>query len=244
MRRIRRTAGWTVALGLLAVLALAAWTWSRKHPEDLPWTRLELAQPVGLFTGRKLAALTQDFPACRAALDRAGVHYTALAPLRPVEKTCGYRDGVRFAPGGAREIAFRPDKLGVACPVAAALAVWEWEVVQPAARRHLRQPVVAIDHFGSYNCRRMYGRDVGAFSEHATADAIDIAGFRLADGTKVSVIGDWSGGGEKAAFLRAVHDGACGLFSTVLGPDYNAAHRDHLHMDQAERGETGWRSCR
>lgn len=244
MRQLRRALGWTVALIAAAFLALAGWNWSRRHPEDLPWTKLELARPVGLFTGRKLAALTGDFPACRAALERAGVRYTALAPLRPKEATCGYSDGVRFAPGGSREIAFRPDKLGMACPVAAALSVWEWEVVQPAARRHLRQRVATIDHFGSYNCRRMYGRDAGAFSEHATADAIDVAGFRLADGTRITIIGDWSGGGEKAAFLREVHDGACGLFSTVLGPDYNAAHRDHLHMDQAERGATGWRACR
>ena len=45
-------------------------------------------------------------------------------------------------------------------------------------------------------------------------------------------------------FLRRVRDGACGLFATVLSPDYNAAHRDHLHLDQADRGMGGWRSCR
>lgn len=132
----------------------------------------------------------------------------------------------------------------MACPVAAALAVWEWEVIQPAAQRHFGRRVRAIDHFGSYNCRRLYSRDAGAFSEHATADAIDIAGFRLSDGTRVRVVGDWSGAGRKAAFLREVHAGACGLFATVLGPAYNAAHRDHFHLDQAVRGATGWRTCR
>lgn len=236
--------GWAIALVVIALLALTVWSWARRHPEDLPWSRLELAQPVGLFTGRKLAALTDDFPACRAALDRAGVRYTVLAPLSAGEGACGYSDGVRFAAGGPREIEFRPAGLGMACPVAAALAVWEWEVVQPAARRHFGQAVATIDHFGSYNCRRMYGRDAGAFSEHATADALDVAGFRLADGTRISVVGDWTGGGTKASFLREVHQGACGLFATVLGPDDNAAHRDHLHLDQAERGATGWRSCR
>ena len=34
------------------------------------------------------------------------------------------------------------------------------------------------------------------------------------------------------------------LFATVLSPDYNAAHRDHLHLDQAARGAWGWRACR
>ena len=106
------------------------------------------------------------------------------------------------------------------------------------------QPVTAIDHLGSYSCRRVYGRKEGAWSEHATADAIDVAGFRLSDGTHVSVLGDWEKGGAKAAFLREVRTGGCKLFSTVLSPDYNAAHRDHLHLDQAERGEMGWRACR
>ena len=94
--------------------------------------------------------------------------------------------------------------------------------------------VVAIDHFGSYNCRHIYGRDAGNWSEHATADAVDIAGFRLADGTRISVARDWKGDGPKAAFLREVRDGACRLFATTLSPDYNAAHRDHLHLDQAD----------
>ena len=36
-----------------------------------------------------------------------------------------------------------------------------------------------------------------------------------------------------------LRDGACGLFATVLSPDYNAAHRDHFHLDQAARGRFG-----
>ena len=115
---------------------------------------------------------------------------------------------------------------------------------RPAAQRHLGARVVAIEHFGSYNCRRMYGRDAGSWSEHATADAIDIAAFRLSDGRRVSVVNDWNGAPADRAFLREVRDGACGLFATVLSPDYNAAHRDHFHLDQANRGTMGWRACR
>jgi hypothetical protein len=104
--------------------------------------------------------------------------------------------------------------------------------------------VSAVDHFGSYSCRRIYGRSEGAWSEHSTANAVDIAGFRLADGRRISILGNWKDGGAEARFLRAVRDGACDLFATVLSPDYNAAHRDHLHFDQAQRGEMGWRGCR
>lgn len=242
MRAVRRAIGWLAALALAAVAALLLWAAMRGRPQDMPWTPLDLGQPVGLFTGRKLAALGDDFVACRALLDTAGVRYTALPPVRSGQ--CGYADGVRLTGGGARRIAFNPPALGTSCPVAAALAVWEWEVVQPAARRIYGSSVTSIDHFGSYNCRRLYGRDEGAWSEHASADAIDIAGFRLANGRRITVATDWRGDGRDAAFLRDVRDGACGLFSTVLSPDYNAAHRDHLHLDQAERGALGWRTCR
>ena len=122
--------------------------------------------------------------------------------------------------------------------------MWEREIVQPAALRLLGRRLASVDHYGSYSCRRLYGRGDGALSEHATADAIDIAGFRLAGGRRISVLGDWSGGGAEAAFLREVRGGACDLFATVLSPNYNAAHADHLHFDQASRGPGGWRGCR
>ncbi len=243
MRAVRRTLGWIVALAVITGLGLILWSTLRGRPQDLPWTPLDLGQPIGLMTGRKLTALTQSYPACQAALERAGVRYTALPP-RSGEGQCGYSDGVRFTSGGARRIDFAPAGLGVACPVAAALAIWEWNVVQPAAERHFGTKVTSIDHFGSYSCRRIYGRDAGTWSEHSTADAVDIAGFRLGNGTRITVARDWQGVTAKAAFLREVRDGACQLFATTLSPDYNAAHADHFHLDQADRGAMGWRACR
>ena len=67
---------------------------------------------------------------------------------------------------------------------------------------------------------------------------------RLADGTRISLLEDWPGSDARSLFLREVRDGACDLFATVLSPDYNEAHRDHLHLDQAQRGSFGWRGCR
>lgn len=229
-----------VAIVLSAVLAVVAFV--KRRPQDLPWTALDLAEAPGMFTGRKLVALTQDFAGCRALLDRAGIAYTPLPPVG--EGSCRYADGVRTAASGPLTIGYHPSRLGVSCPVAAGLAMLEWNVIQPAARRHFGSRVTTVEHFGSYNCRRMYGRSAGDWSEHATADAIDLAGFVLADGTRITVVRDWSRGGRRAAFLREVRDGACGLFATVLSPDYNAAHRDHFHIDQAERGAWGGRSCR
>jgi hypothetical protein len=231
-----------LVLAVLAFLAFLGWGYARNHPEDVPWTELDLARPVGAFTGRKLAALGGEGPKCRALLRRAGIRFAALPSRRSGQ--CGYDDSVRFSSGGALTIGYRPANLGTSCPVAAGLALWEWHVVQPAALRRFGTKVSAVEHYGSYSCRRIYGRSEGAWSEHASANAVDVAAFRLADGRRISVLGDWNGRGARALFLRDVRDGACRLFATTLSPDYNAAHRDHLHLDQAERGATGWRGCR
>ena len=235
-----------VLLLLLVMLlfgGLLLYNYGRRHPEDVPWTALDLSRPIGAFTGRKLAGLTDEAPRCIALLNRAGVHFSVL-PGRSEGPECGYGHAIRFAPGGAVTIGYRPASVATNCAVAAALALWEWQIVEPAARRRFGSAVTEIEHFGSYNCRRMYGRADEPWSEHATANAIDIAGFTLADGRNILVARDWNGRGAEAAFLHEVRDGACRLFSTVLSPDYNAAHRDHLHLDQAARGAWGWRACR
>jgi hypothetical protein len=156
-----------------------------------------------------------------------------------VSEQCGYRDGTRIA----SDITVSPAGLVTSCPVAAALHLWE-EQVQQEALRLLGNPVRRLLHAGSFSCRRLYGRDEGAWSEHATADAVDILGFELADGRTLSVLRDWPDSGAKGAFLRAARDRACLSFTTVLSPDYNDEHRDHLHLDTANRGPSGWRACR
>jgi hypothetical protein len=245
--RVKTSVRRPLILLVLLPLVLAAILWllatARSNPEDLPWTPLDLSQPVGAFTGRKLAGLSANGAQCRALLTRAGVRFEQL-PSRAEGEQCGYRDAVRLRTGGALSIGYAPRDLGTACPVAAALALWEWHVVQPAAIEHFGVQVARIEHFGSYSCRRMYGRADGGWSEHARANAVDIAGFQLRDGTRLSLLGDWNDQSARGAFLRDVHDGACRLFATVLSPDYNAAHRDHFHFDQAARGEMGWRACR
>jgi hypothetical protein len=229
-------------LALLGFGGMLLYGYARSHPEDLPWTRIDLAQPVGAFTGRKLTALGGEPALCRDLLTRAGIRYTVL-PTR-IDGQCGFDNAVRFQSGGSLTIGYAPRDLGTSCPVAAALALWEWHVVQPAALEHFGSGVERIEHFGSYSCRRIYGRASGAWSEHASANAVDIAAFVLEDGRRISVLRDWDRDGPRADFLRDVRGGACDLFATVLSPDYNAAHRDHFHFDQAQRGAMGWRGCR
>lgn len=242
MKALRRAMQAALVAALLLGALFAAYAWLRSRPQDLPWTPLDLAQPVGLATGSKLTALTEDFAQCRVLLERAGVRYQSLAEVR--DGACGFADGVELQAGGARGIGFRPARLGMACPVAASLALWEWQVVQPAAERHFGSKVSEFLHLGSYNCRRMYSRETGPLSEHATADAVDIAGFVLTNGRRITLVEDWDDQGPAGAFLREVRDGACDVFATTLSPDYNDAHRDHFHLDHANRGPMRWRACR
>lgn len=229
MSAIRRVLKALLTGALLAAGALALWAWARGHPADLPWTPLDIASPPGAFTVAKLTRLRDTPGACAGQLGRAGVRFVALPPR--AGESCGYSDAVRLTSGGALPPAFSP-AVGTSCPVAAGLAMWSWSTIGPASRRILGSRVVSIEHYGSFSCRRVYGRDEGAWSEHATANAIDVAGFVLADGRRITVARDWSDG-EEGRFLHAVRDGACRVFGTVLSPDYNAAHRDHLHLDQA-----------
>ena len=243
----RRRIGCLILLVLLGFAFFLGWReyqrLLREEPERFPWTPLSLSDPIGTYTGRKLAALGKEPGQCTGLLDAIGSGDRAVGARRGSDAACGYDLAFELRPAGSAAVRFAPAGLVTACPVAAALVLWERDVVQPAARRHLGERVARVDHFGSYACRRLYGRSEGAYSEHATANAVDIAGFRLSGGRRISVCRDWSGGGKDAAFLREVRDGACELFATVLSPDYNAAHADHLHFDQAMRGAMGWRGC-
>ncbi|OYW23752.1 MULTISPECIES: extensin family protein [unclassified Sphingomonas] len=210
-------------------------------PQDLPWTPLKLDEPIGLFTGAKIARLTTDRSSCMDLLHTSGVSFEEVPPRG--EDQCRVEDAVRFDSDRAL-LSLRPASVTPSCPVAIGLIAWQTQVVQPAALALLGMSVKRIEHLGSYACRRLYSRADAPWSEHATSDAIDVGAFILSDGSRISVLDDWDDAGDKGAFLRAVRDGGCGVFATVLSPDYNAAHTDHLHLDQANRGSMGWRACR
>lgn len=121
------------------------------------------------------------------------------------------------------------------CPLAQNFTAWVHYGVRPAARLYLGSDVVRVDSFGTYSCRNIAGS--GRLSEHARANAVDVAAFVLADGRRISVQNGWNGDEASRAFLRRIRDSACKRFRTVLSPDYNAAHHDHLHFDMGGRGE-------
>ena len=157
-----------------------------------------------------------------------------VVPDRETGPDCGFHNAVAITSGDVS----LGGVLTLTCPASVALALWERHDVEPAAKAHFGERVVRIENFGSYSCRNIYGRERAPRSEHATANAIDVAGFVLADGRHVRVVNDWKGDSTASKFLRDVDAGACRWFDAVLSPDYNAAHRDHLHLDRGR-----YRAC-
>jgi len=141
---------------------------------------------------------------------------------------CGIDQPVRLsAVAGVRLT--RPVTVG--CGVATALADWTEAVAKPAAQAHAGAALAAMTPFAGYACRPTNSQAGARISRHAMGQAVDIGAFTLADGREVTVLAGWRG--RDAAFLRAAWRGACGPFGTVLGPDADRYHRNHLHFDTA-----------
>ena len=230
---MKRAAGWLLFAAIVAA-PWYAWRSGAIPNEWNPWAPLELAAPLNWTTRFKLARASSEPAMCLAALASSGMRYEPL-PDRTIGDGCGLQNAVRVR---ASSVAVG-DSFTLSCRSALSLALWERHVMQPVAHAYFSAPVTRIDHYGSYACRNIYGRKDAPLSRHATADALDIAGFTLANGTRVSVERDWGRSGAEALFLRDVHRGACRVFDSALGPDYNAAHRNHFHFDRG-----GYRVCR
>ncbi len=131
----------------------------------------------------------------------------------------------------------------LACPMVSALDRWVRDGVQPAALHWFGTQVTEIRQIGSYSCREMVGSGTSSMSEHAFGNALDVAGFTLADGRKITVKDGWHGTPEEQGFLHDVQLYACQTFTTVLAPGYNVYHYDHIHVDLMHR-RPGYRPCR
>lgn len=238
MRRRKNNFAGLLLLLLISAMCMASYSWLQKHPQHNPFEPLLLSHPSGWATQKKLAGFADDPLSCFAALDQAGVEYRRLPDIGTGTCVAGQRAAITGWPRAPAPI--RPAGVAPSCAVGAALLLWQRDVVQPLARLHLGRNVRLIEHLGSYNCRSISGSDRP--SQHSTGNAIDISAFVLSDGRRVSLVEHWDALDGRSAFLRAVRGGACGYFTTVLSPDYNDAHADHFHFDQAKR-PGGWGVC-
>jgi hypothetical protein len=269
---------------------------------------------------------------CTHLLSAVAAEVEYLEPIKKGE--CGLPAPVRLKSlGSDKKVVFDPP-VDINCPMVVALNKWIKSTLQPKAVTGLKSSVTTIVNASGYSCRNVYGLPNAKLSQHALANAIDIGGFKLADGRTIKVLRGWGmterdkvalakakakaeaeakkaaaeakaahakgaetaekgdvkgnaagashtgkseasvtkasltlSPGKKDAqagaaeskpvadkiaipadppkatpenlFLRAVHDGACKDFGTVLGPEANDPHRNHFHLDLTPRRRHG-----
>jgi hypothetical protein len=229
----KRRGGWSKRWWRLLLLVLGTalfvglyQSWIRIPANIAPWGDVELDQPPSWLARMQINSLAADPAACIAALDRSQLRYRRT-PARPVTGGCGLEVGVR--PLRSQVPYNRP--FDITCAMMAAL--------QHLAQAQLGTAIARIDHLGTYACRNVNSARTGRRSQHATANAIDIAGFRLADGRTISILENCGRNTPQGRFLEAARDEACGFFNVVLSPDYNTLHANHFHLDLG-----GFRMCR
>jgi hypothetical protein len=226
-RRFRKTRI-TLLVLLLAGLALA-FRQGLIPATYSPLPSLDLATRPGFLVDWQLASLRRAPEVCRRMLTGPHIEATPI-PDNELRNGCGWTNSVSLSSAGGARIPI--DK--ISCETAAGFALWITHEVQPLAMSLFGQRVASVQNFGTYSCRNIVGNPFwkDARSEHATANALDIGGFTLADGRQISVLRDWRKGGPESEFLRGAHDRSCRYFRVSLGPDFNEAHRNHFHFDR------------
>jgi hypothetical protein len=194
-----------------------------------PLPAIDLGQPNLWLVDWRLAALKYNPDLCKRVLISPLTDAQPIAD-NPLRDGCGWINAVRMAQAGGVHVNFEK----ITCEAAVALTIWLEYDVQQVAQEILGQRVASVRSFGTYSCRNIVGNPLWRDwrSEHATANAVDISDFTLADGRQINVRSQWHGDSAEARFLKAAHGRACRYFHVVLGPDYNQAHHDHFHLDR------------
>jgi hypothetical protein len=194
------------------------------------------AKPVEQATPALPAA--PQLSACRTAL----TDEIAIAPSIPDIRGpggCGGTDLVRL------EAIVLPDQHRVAltppatlrCGMATAIANWVRTDIAPMTQK-LGSEISGLDNFDSYECRG-FNRIPGAhLSEHGRANALDVRGFKLADGRSIELTDRTQPRELRESVLHSV----CARFVTVLGPGSDGYHEEHIHLDLMER-QNKYRIC-
>lgn len=215
---------WAAALPLL----LSGCLFGGGH-DDRPPPRPAGSRPVTLNL-----PTSRETQACFADLSRIGIRYSPL-PDRDYGGGCSLIGAVQLIDIGLPVTGIK----GMRCGVARAFTGWARSGIAPAARQMLGSDVVKVETMGTYACRAVVGSagNSGRLSGHATGNAIDVSAFVLRDGRRISIERDWRNPDPAVRdFLQTVRKSACRRFGTVLSPDYNAAHYNHLHLEDDRAG--------
>jgi hypothetical protein len=214
-----------------------------EEPPPLPRPRPEAPpQPATEPAGDHESAPAPSQPrlfqtACPAIIDGRVI----ARPLPPIDDNeCGERSplALEAVTVRGRSVPVTGDAV-TNCQTATALSHW-LDAVDGYAAAHDKTRIATVDVGTSYMCRaRVTGSANDTPSEHGFADALDVIGFTLEDGRTIRVETAWPGDDDAGrSLIRFAHDAACAAFTTVLGPDANALHHDHLHVDLGCHGKT------
>ncbi|MGM8754754.1 extensin-like domain-containing protein [Enterobacter chuandaensis] len=217
---------------ILGAIATAGYRWLPSYYN--PFTPLTLDDPPGRITQYKLRRLTPE--ACSSLLAQA--NQRNLIRTQAVADSggeCPLSDVVRVRDFGPVSL---NGSFLASCPLALSSALFVSQQARPLTKRFTGSELTRIEHLGSFACRNIYHRPDARRSEHATAEALDIAAFRLANGEHVTVLKGWKSA-KTQPWLKALLAASCGYYGNGLGPEYNAAHASHFHL-----GMRGFGLCR
>ena len=177
---------------------------------------------------------------CEQHMRALGIQFTRQKPIQG-ENGCGVAAPYEIS-AVADTVAIRPAAI-IACETAIALAGWVKAAALPYAEKLPGKPALTgLQNASGYVCRGRNNNPKAKLSEHALGRAIDISAFLFEDGSRITVEPRQRTGRPQEAYQKAVRFAACLHFTTVLGPYSDANHRDHLHLDIAER-RGGYRLC-
>jgi len=183
------------------------------------------------------AVMPADEISCREDLRRLDVAYSDMAPISD-GGACGIDFPVKVTAIGGIEM--KPAAT-LRCEMAATFAAWAKKELVPAARTRYFSGVKTIHQGSSYSCRNVRG--TGRASEHARGNALDVTRIELNNGRDIDVRRPGLFAFRTRGFLDTVRADGCDYFNTVLGPGYDADHKDHFHFDIRPR-RNGYRACR
>ncbi|HEI8865451.1 extensin family protein [Serratia sp. AKBS12] len=229
---------WGMVILIVLVIAGSAPWWLRQLPPGYnPFSPLSVNDPPTFMTRLKLQRLADDPQACIRALAQArDAGYVAFRQVADVTGDCPLVAPIRVQSFGQVKLS---SSFLASCPLALSSTMFVTQVAAPLAQRQLGTRLTRIDHLGSYACRNIYHRPAGRLSEHATADAWDVSGFRMANGQRLRIEKQWSKPTDSGIYLRTVFNDGCGFFGNALGPEYNAAHANHFHLAMRGLGSCG-----
>ena len=308
--------GLSLAVPFLAFALAAATTATSDIPLPVRKPKVsEDAPPPATWREEEISRAQQE---CAQLIAPIELIFEPLPPVR--DGACGTPVPILVRTFGSDERIQIQPPAQINCALTAKLNVWLTESVQPLAKKLFKSPIVKIHNVASYACRNRYNDPRKRLSEHALANALDIAAFETANGEWIRILDHWgltkrdiiaqakakadaeakakadkkaveqeavaadansaagqasetpsplkvarqmTGGGKRDAapeqvlmentpseppakpdprtiFIHKIHEEACRYFGTVLGPEANDAHRNHFHLDLAQRERSAY----